>query len=125
MAGGRDAPAFVARPARALRGGSGRARAGDRPGACGRCAACGRAGGLARDIYLVLPRHAPWRVSAAPRSVARQTLPRHRSAAPVVAMSSSCRVTMHGAAQAFHRAMAIGAAKSVSLKKTMLDLILF
>ena len=64
-----------------------------------------------RDIYLVLPHNAPWRVTAAPRSVARQTLPRHRSAAPVVATSSSCR------------AMAIGLAKSISFeKKTVLDL---
>jgi len=71
----------------------------------------------------VLPRHAPWRVSAAPRSVTRQTLPRHRSAASVVATSSSYRATMYGAAQAFRRTMAIGTAKSVSFEeKTVLDL---
>ena len=39
-------------------------------------------------------------------------------AIPVVATSASCRATMHGAAQGFDRARAIGAAKSVSLKKT-------
>ena len=33
-------------------------------------------------------------------------------------MSALCRVTMHSAAQAFGRARATGAAKSVSLKKT-------
>ena len=63
--------------------------------------------------------------AAAPRSVARQALPRYRSAAPVVATSSSCRATMHGVAQAFRRAMAIGAAKSISFEKknkTVLDL---
>jgi len=49
--------------------------------------------------------------------MARQTLPRHRSAAPVVATSSFYRVTMHGAAQAFRRAMAIDEAKSVSFEK--------
>jgi len=55
--------------------------------------------------------------------VARQALPRHRSAFPVVATSSTSRATMHGAAQAFRRAMALGAAKSVSFeKKTVLDL---
>jgi len=32
-------------------------------------------------------------------------------------MSSSRRATMHGATHAFHRAMAIGAAKSVSFEK--------
>ena len=62
--------------------------------------------------------------AAAPRSMARQTLPRHRSAIPVAATSALCRATMHGAAQAFGRARAIGAAKSVSFKKkpTVLDL---
>ena len=39
------------------------------------------------------------------------------------ATSSSRRAAMHDVAQAFRRAMAIGAAKSVSFgKKTMLDL---
>jgi len=38
-------------------------------------------------------------------------------AIPVVATSASCRATMHGVAQAFGHARAIGAAKSVSLKK--------
>jgi len=38
---------------------------------------------------------------------------------PIVATSSSRRATMHGATQAFHRAMAIGAAKSVSLEKKL------
>ena len=37
---------------------------------------------------------------------------------PVVATSDLCRATMHGVAQAFGRARAIGAAKSVSFKKT-------
>ena len=35
-------------------------------------------------------------------------------AIPVVATSASCRATMHGVAQAFGHARAIGAAKSVS-----------
>ena len=55
--------------------------------------------------------------SAAPRSVARQALPRQLSAFPVVAMSAPRRATMHGVAQAFGRAMAIDAAKSVSFKE--------
>jgi len=73
---------------------------------------------------VILPRHAPWRVRATPRSVARQTLPCHRSAAPIFATSLSCRATMHGAAQAFRRAMTIGTAKSISFEeeKTVLDL---
>jgi len=37
--------------------------------------------------------------------------------APVDATSSSRRATVHGAAQAFRHAMAIGAAKSVSFRK--------
>ena len=41
-----------------------------------------------------------------------------QSAVPVVASSDLCRATMHGAAQALNRARAIGAAKSVSFKKT-------
>jgi len=53
--------------------------------------------------------------------VARQTLPRHRSIFPVVATSSTRRATMHGVAQAFRRAMALGVAKSVSFKKTVFD----
>jgi len=58
--------------------------------------------------------------------VARQALPRHRSAFPVVATSSNRRATMHGVAQAFRRAMALGAAKSISFeKKTVLDFKLF
>jgi len=46
--------------------------------------------------------------------VARQALPRQRSAIPVAATSALCRATMHGAAQAFGRARAIGAVKNVS-----------
>jgi len=70
------------------------------------------------------PRHTPWRGTAAPTSVARQARPRQRSAIPVAATSARCRATMHGAAQAFGRARAIGAAKSVSFfkKPTVLDL---
>ena len=75
---------------------------------------CGCAGG----IYMVLPRHVSGRGTAAPRSVARQDLPRQRSPNPVVATLAHCRATMHGAAQAFGRAMIIGATKSVSLTKT-------
>ena len=74
-------------------------------------------GQLAGDILPALPHHRPGRVTAAPRSVARQTLPRHRSAAPVFATSPFCRATIHDAAQTFRRAMTIGAAKNVSLKK--------
>ena len=80
---------------------------------------CGCAGG----IYMVLPRHGSGRGAATPRSVARQDLPRQLSPNPVVATSACCRATMHGAAQTFGRARAIGAAKSGSLKKTtVLDL---
>ena len=75
---------------------------------------CGRAGGLARDIYLALPCHAPWRGSAAPRSVARQSPATSTIAIPVVATSALCRATMHGAAQKFGRPREIGVAKSVS-----------
>jgi len=79
--------------------------------------------GLAAGFYSALPRHGSRRVTAASRSMARQALPRQRSAIPVAATSALCRATMHGAAQVFGRARAIGAAKSVSLKKsTVLDL---
>ena len=105
--GGLDAPGFVVRPARVLRG-RGHWRQAGGQGACGR----------ARGIYSALPRHGSGRGTAAPRSVVRQQLPRQRSPKPVVATSVRCRATMHGAAQAFGRARAIGAAKSVSLKKT-------
>ena len=50
--------------------------------------------------------------SVAPRSVAWQALPRHRSAFAVVATSATRRATGF-----FCRAMAIGAAKSVSFEK--------
>ena len=93
------------------------------------CAAAGRqieGRWLAGDIYLGLPRRGLWRVSAAPRSVVRQTLPRHRSAPRSTPRHPSSRATMHGATQAFRRAMAIGAAKSVSFAgkktQTVLDL---
>ena len=72
-----------------------------------------------------LPRREWWRGGAAPRSVARQTLPRHRSALRSSPRQPSRRATMHGTAQAFGRARAIGAAKSVSFKiknPMMLDL---
>jgi len=59
-----------------------------------------------------LPRRDGWRGTAAPRSVARQALPRQRSAISVVATSARCC-----AMQAFGRARAIGAAKSFSFKK--------
>ena len=39
----------------------------------------------ARELISGLSRHAPWRVSAAPRSAARQLRPRHQSAALVAA----------------------------------------
>ena len=74
--------------------------------------------GLAAGFYSALPRHGSRRVTVAPRSMERQALPRQRSAIPVVATSALCRATMHVAAQTFGRARAIGAAKSVSLKKT-------
>ena len=56
-------------------------------------------------FYLAQPRHDPWRGTAAPRWVARRTLTRQRSSLLVAATSALCR------------ARAIGAAKSVSLKK--------
>ena len=43
-----------------------------------------------------------------------RVLSRQRSALLVAATSALCRATMHGAAQAFGRVRAIGAAKSVS-----------
>jgi len=131
----------VAWPARALRGGSGRARRG-RAGEAGpsgrvRLAAAGgrgRAGqagggaceraGLARGIYLAQPRHGSGRGTAAPSSVARQDLPRHRSPRPAHATSTLCRATIHDTTQAFDRVRAIGTAKSVCFFKkiTVLDL---
>jgi len=61
-----------------------------------------------RWLYPALPRHGSGRGRA---------FPRQRSAVMVAATSGLCRAAMHGAAQAFGRARAIGAAKSVSLKK--------
>ena len=103
---GLDAPTFVAWPARALRGGSGRARA--RAGAARRRAGgqgCVRAGGSlaifirlcrATDQGAAVPRQDRWRDRPCPISGQR----------------------FRSSAQAFARARAIGAAKSVSLKKT-------
>ena len=74
-----------------------------------------RAGGTGCGaFYSALPRHGSGRGSTALRSVARQALPRQRSAFLVAATSALCRATMHGAAQAFGRARIIGADKSVS-----------
>ena len=68
----------------------------------------------AMDHGAALPRRDRWRDRA---------LPRQRPAFLVAATSALCRATMHGAAQAFGYARAIGAAKSVSLKKPrVLDL---
>ena len=75
-----------------------------------------RVGGTGRGIYSALPRHGSGRGTVALRSMARQELPRQRPPKPVVATSDLCRATMHGAAQAFDHARAIGAAESVSLK---------
>ena len=61
------------------------------------------------DQGAALPRQDRWRGRA---------LPRQRSVLLVAATSALCRATMHGAVQAFGRARVIGAAKSVSLKKT-------
>jgi len=119
------------RPGRHGRRRAGTATAGAAGAAAAALQAGGKAGGsgagAARGRYLSDPaalcavaRHC--RANAALISVARQTLPRHRSAAPVFATSPFCRATMHGAALAFRRAMTIDAAKSVSLKKTVLDL---
>ena len=74
-------------------------------------------GRLAGDIYLGLPRREGWRNGAAPRLVARQTIPRHRSMPWSSPRYPSRRATMHGAAQAFRRTIEIGAAKSVSFEK--------
>jgi len=60
------------------------------------------------DQGAALPRQDRWRGRA---------LPRQRPALLVAATSAICRATMHGAAQVFGRARAIGAAKSVSFKK--------
>ena len=74
----------------------------------------GRGGGYtqlcrAMDQGTALPRQDRWRSRA---------LPRQRSALLVAATSAPCRAAMHDATQTFGRARAIGAAKSVSLKKT-------
>ena len=83
----------------------------------------GRGRDWPRRFYSALPHHGLGCGNAAPKSVARQALPRQRSATPVPTMSVLCRGTMHDAAQAFGRTMAIGAAKNVSLKKmAVLDL---
>ena len=108
---GRARSALAAGPVGALRGGE-RARRDVRAGERG--VRVGGGGGLARDIYVPLTRHAPWHGTATPRWVVRQALPHLRSAILVVSTSAPCRVTMYGAAQAFGRSMAIGAAKSVS-----------
>jgi len=126
-AGGRRCGSWLGR-ARLQAGAGGRGRGQTLARADAGVAAVGRALLLGqRDwswgFYLPLPHHGSWRGTATPRLVARQALPRHRSSIPVVATSAHCRATMHGAAQAFSCAIAIGAAKSVSLKKqTVLDL---
>ena len=74
-------------------------------------------GSSAAGFYLAQTRHDPWRGTAAPRSLTWQALPRQQSSLLVAATSALCRATMHGAAQAFSRARAISAAKSVSFKK--------
>ena len=87
------------------------------------CRVCRCVHACMRQGYLALPRHGSGRGIAAPRSVARQALPSQRLAIPVAATSALCRATMHGTTQAFGRARAIGASKSVSLKKSrVLDL---
>ena len=81
-----------------------------------------------RWLYRALPRHGSGRGTAAPRSMARQELPRQRSPKAALAMSALCRSTMHDVAQAFGRARAIGVTKSVSFflkKSTVLDLKLY
>jgi len=88
------------------------------PGSLGRRQTQRPGGVAARAVCLVQPRHTTGRGTAAPGSVARQDPPRQRPPRPAHATSALCRATMHGAAQAFSHARAIGAAKSVSLKKT-------
>ena len=79
----------------------------------------GRGGGYTRlcratDQGAALPRQDRWRGRA---------LPRQRSVLLLAATSALYRAAMHGAAQAFGRARATGAAKRVSLKKMgVLDL---
>ena len=105
--------------ARPGRGEAGRARA-----AAGRALAaavggqgCVRAGGLTRGIYLVQPRQGSGCGTAAPRSVARQDPPRHRSPSPALATSALCRATMHDTAQAFGRAYCVSfKKKSASIR---------
>ena len=130
---GRARPAGVAGRGRRGRGRARRGRARPRADAGGEpWAAAGRGGrqrcvraGGSRAIFIwpyramdqdaALPRQDGWHGSA---------LPRQRSADRVAATSAMCRATMHGATQAFGRARAIGAAKSVSFlkKPTVLDL---
>jgi len=86
----------VAGLVRALRGGGAHAVAAGGGWADGQ--GCGLVGGVARGIYSAQPRHRSGRGTAAPRSVARQGLPRQRFPNPVVATSAHCCATMHGAA---------------------------
>ena len=64
-----------------------------------------------------LPRHAPWCVTATPRSTVRQLRPRQRSAPWSLPHHRSYRAPIHGAGTWFRRAMRIGAAKSVSFEE--------
>ena len=84
------------------RGGDGRARERRLRGLAARAA------GLAAGLYPALSRQDRWRGRA---------LPRQRSALLVAATSALYHATMHGVAQAFGRARAIGAAKNVSFLK--------
>ena len=96
-------------------GGRQQRRAGRDAGAAGRL--LGQAGLAAGFLYgspapRIRARHCRAKISGA------AGLATQRSAGPVVATSAPYRATMHGAAQAFGRTRAIGAAKSVSFKKT-------
>ena len=81
---------------RAWRGGR---RAGAAGGAAGRevgwLTVRQEGGRLAGVIYLVLPRRGLWRVTAAPRSVARQTLPRPSVYEPGFLRSDTDWPTIH------------------------------
>ena len=110
--GGREAATEGQAPIALGSAGQAGGAAGRREGAAGKRpgAEAGRRGG----IYLALSRHRSGRGKAAPRSVARQTLPRHRSTPRSSPRHPSRRATIHGAAQAFRRAREIDAAKSIS-----------
>jgi hypothetical protein len=77
-----------------------------------------------RGSVLASPCRGPWRGTAAPRSVARQRLPRQRPRPRAGPRHRARRAPMHGAAALVRRAVSLCAAKSVSffIKKSVSNL---